>query len=127
MPAERLPVAIGTIGAVLLLTLLAPDRAIAAARSGAAKPCAPAVVALPLPVGETNGDVLAATFREVVGYVADDAQHQHVAVWLRSGASWTVHDLGDLGVSEPFSGLSATGVNERGLVTVGVNTDVMGA
>ena len=127
MLVRRAPVAAATIMSLLLLSLLSSNAGSAVASVSAGWRCVPAVVALPLPVGESNGDVLSATAREAVGYVADDAQHQHVAVWLRSGATWAVHDLGDLGVTEPHSGLSATGVNDRGLVSIGVNTDVMGA
>lgn len=108
----------------LLLGLLGSRRGIAVAATAEGQTCLPTVVALPLPVGETNGDVLSAMANRAAGYVADDAQHQHVALWRRSGVTWTFNDLGDLGVTEPHSGLSA---NDSGLVSIGVNTNVMGA
>jgi uncharacterized membrane protein len=105
-----------------------------AAESSASPPyhdgsdCSPAIIALPLPAGDTNGDVLSAASRFAVGYVADDAQHQQVAVWTRSeGRHWKVKDLGDFGLSDPFSALSATGVNAHGEVSIGVNAAVMRA
>ncbi len=105
-----------------------------AAESSASPPsddgsdCSPAIIALPLPAGDTNGDVLSAASRFAVGYVADDAQHQQVAVWTRSeGRHWEVKNLGDFGLSDPFSALSATGVNVHGEVSIGVNAAVMRA
>ncbi|MGH3495924.1 MAG: hypothetical protein ACRDP1_00465 [Nocardioidaceae bacterium] len=80
-----------------------------------------------MPAGDTNGDVLAATGRYAAGLVADAAQHQDVAVWHLRAGRWHVHDLGDFGLTSPFSGLSATGVNRRGVVVVGVNISAVGA
>ena len=94
------------------------------AKANTVQDCQPAIVQLPMPPGQTNGDVLAGVLGEAIGYVADDAQHQHVAVWRRSGGSWTVRDLGDFGLSVPFSGLSGTGVNRSGQASIGVNTGV---
>jgi hypothetical protein len=90
--------------------------------------CSPAIIALPLPAGDTNGDVLSAVSHFAVGYVADDAQHQQVAIWTKSeGKHWRVKNLGDFGLSDPFSALSATGVNVHGEVSIGVNAAVMRA
>jgi hypothetical protein len=100
----------------------------ASPRSDDPTDCSPAIIALPLPAGDTNGDVLSAASRFAVGYVADDAQHQQVAVWTKSeGNHWEVRNLGNFGLSDPFSALSATGVNAHGEVTIGVNAAVMRA
>ena len=87
--------------------------------------CTPSILALPLPVGMNHGDVLAVGGQLAVGFVADSSNAQHAAEWIRSGGGWTVRDLGDFGVpaGQP---LSATGVDARGEVAVGVNFDVMG-
>lgn len=79
----------------------------------------PTITALPLPAGQTNGDIISAAGQWAVGYVADDAQVQHVAIWRGAGGVWSVRDLGDFGISAPFSGLGATGVNARGQVSIG--------
>ena len=122
MTVRRVPVVAGVSAWFLLLGLLGSTSGTAVAATAEGQTCQPTVVALPLPVGQTNGDVLSATADEAVGLVADDAQHQHVALWRRSGATWTFKDLGDFGITEPLSGLSATGVNDAGLVSIGVNT-----
>jgi uncharacterized membrane protein len=54
--------------------------------------------------------------------LTDDALHQHVAIWRSEGTLWSVRDLGDFGISGPNSGLSATGVNAKGQVAIGINT-----
>jgi uncharacterized membrane protein len=84
--------------------------------------CRPTIVALPLPSGMTNGDVLSAAGLRAVGFVADDAGHQHVAMWQQTTNGWTVRDLGSFGFADVNSGLSGTGVNEHGYVSIGINT-----
>ena len=110
------------LGAAAPAALAGPSQGPA---SGGASGCQPTITALPLPTGDTNGDILANAGPFAAGFVADDAQHQSVAVWRRSGGSWTVRDLGDFGISGLSSGLSATGVNIRGEVALGVNADTM--
>ncbi|HEV7194884.1 MAG TPA: hypothetical protein VGN19_03000, partial [Pedococcus sp.] len=110
------------LGAAAPAALAGPSQGPA---SGGASGCQPTITALPLPAGDTNGDILANAGPFAAGFVADDAQHQSVAVWRRSGGSWTVRDLGDFGISGLSSGLSATGVNIRGEVALGVNADTM--
>jgi uncharacterized membrane protein len=109
---------LGVVGAAV-----PADAARASRAAWAETACRPAIRALPLPSGQTNGDVLSAVPDTAVGFVADDAQHQHVAIWRRAGARWSVQDLGDLGITDAFSGLSATGVNAHGAVSVGINTN----
>jgi uncharacterized membrane protein len=91
--------------------------------------CTPSIIALPLPSGDTNGDVLAVTDRGrfAAGYVADNAQHQHMAVWRFANKAWTVQDLGNLGVTGTQTGLSATGVNTHHQVAIGVIAGQVGA
>ncbi|MGH3496222.1 MAG: hypothetical protein ACRDP1_01990 [Nocardioidaceae bacterium] len=89
--------------------------------------CAPSITALPLPTGMITGDVLAARGHRAAGAVADSAQHQHVVVWTRRDGTWRVADLGDFGVTAPHEPLSATGVDSRGDVAVGVlSNDAVG-
>lgn len=126
MRLRRATAAVGTAAPLVALAVVGQVGP-AGADDGASRVCQPTIVALPLPPGTTNGDVLSATTTTAVGYVADDAQHQSVAVWRVRDGRWRVQDLGDFGISEQFSGLSATGVNARGDVAIGVNTDVMGA
>jgi uncharacterized membrane protein len=129
MIQRRASAVIGVTGSVVVLALLGPAGPAQAQRQSqsATNRCAPTITALPLPAGETNGDVLSVRGSIAVGYAADDSQHQTVMVWRRHTGTWTVQDLGNFGITEQFSGLSATGVNTRGDVTIGVNTNVMGA
>lgn len=87
--------------------------------------CPPTIVALPLPPGMNHGDVLGARGRRAVGFVANAAQHQHAALWTRSDGRWHVRDLGDFGITAPDEPLSATGIDHRGEIAVGINSDVM--
>jgi uncharacterized membrane protein len=129
MMQRRASAVIGVTGSVVVLALLGPAGPAQAQRQSqsATNRCAPTITALPLPAGETNGDVLSVRGSTAVGYAADDSQHQAVMVWRRYTGTWTVQDLGNFGITEQFSGLSATGVNTLGEVTIGVNTNVMGA
>ncbi|MCW2505731.1 MAG: putative extracellular repeat, family [Actinomycetia bacterium] len=127
MSIRRATIVASTLSSFVLVAVSATAGGTAFGIGTDAHTCLPSIVALPLPAGFTNGDVLSAAADEAVGYVADDSQHQHVAVWQRSRGAWSVTDLGDFGITEPFSGLSATGVNGSGLVSIGVNTNVMGA
>lgn len=121
-----------TSGAAVVasLSVIFVPAGVASADDDPYRACTPAITALPLPVGEVSGDVISANAREAVGFVADVAQHQHVAIWRRtSGTSgtrgWSVQDLGDLGLTDS-GGLAATGVTPDGVVSIGVNTAVMG-
>lgn len=120
-------IASASVLALVLLGIATPTPSPAAA-AGSAKACTPTIAAMPLPSGDTSGDILAVTGdgHTAAGYVADDAQHQEVAVWRQHAGAWSVQDLGDLGIAEPHSGLSATGVNAHGEVSIGVLTDVVG-
>jgi hypothetical protein len=111
------------VGLAATLSMIVMPSGVAVADDGRSGACRPTITALPLPAGEVSGDVLAVTEREAVGFVADPAQHQHVALWRRvdSSSSWAVRDLGDLGLADS-GGLSATGVNPAGVVSIGVNT-----
>ena len=124
---KRQIVALGAVAGLTVAMTLAPAAQATPMQGGKVTVTqgGPTITALPLPAGETSGDILSATSRWAVGLVADDAQVQHVAVWRRQAAGmWSVNDLGDLGFSEPSSGLSATGVNSRGQVAIGINTEV---
>ena len=76
------------------------------------------------PDGMTNGDVLAVRppsgRRLRVGLQA----LQHAALWTCGRHSWRVKDLGDFGVTAPDEPLSATGVDGRGDVAVGISSDL---
>jgi streptogramin lyase len=95
--------------------------------------CSPSIVALPLQSGMDHGDVLAARGRRAVGFVADAASHQHVAVWTRVDGDWHVRDLGSFG-DETYDHDASSGshgaLDERDphdgslLGTVTVNGDV---
>ncbi|MDQ6850289.1 MAG: hypothetical protein M3070_10060 [Actinomycetota bacterium] len=87
--------------------------------------CPPTIVALPMPSGMDHGDILGALGHRAVGFVGDASGHQHVAVWTRFDERWHVRDLGDFGITAPGEPLSATGVDGRGEVAVGINSDVM--
>ena len=127
MPQRRTSAAMGLMTSMVLVGLAAPPAIWAqAAQPAGTSRCRPTIIALPLPAGTTSGDVLSATATIAVGPVADDAQHNSVAVWRKKSGTWTVQDLGDFGISAPFEPLSATGVNAGGEVTIGVNADVMG-
>ena len=124
---KRQIVALGAVAGLAVAMTLAPAAQATPMQGGKVTVTdgGPTITALPLPAGETSGDILSATSQWAVGLVADDAQVQHVAVWRRQAAGvWSVNDLGDLGFSEPSSGLSATGVNSRGQVAIGINTEV---
>jgi hypothetical protein len=127
-PRNRLLLAAGAL-TPLVLGVTVPTSSQAAGAEARPATCVPRITAMPLPTGDTNGDMLgvAGDGRIAAGYVADDAQHQSVAVWRRHAGVWTVQDLGNLGISEPNSGLSATGVSARGEVSIGVLSDVVGA
>jgi hypothetical protein len=86
--------------------------------------CAPSIRALPLPAGMINGDVLAARGNRAAGFVGNSGGFQHVAVWTHTEHGWDVRDLGDFGVTTPFEPLSATGLDARGDVAVGVSSDL---
>jgi hypothetical protein len=73
-----------------------------------------------------HGDVIAARGDRAAGAVADPQLHQHVAVWTRLNGRWHVRDLGDFGVTAPDEPLSATGIDRRAEIAVGINSDVMG-
>jgi hypothetical protein len=120
---------IPSAGVLILLGLgISAPAPSSAAANVSTTACEPTISAMPLPAGDTNGDILAVTGdgHLAAGYVADDQQHQDVAVWRRHAGMWTVQDLGNLGITEPHSGLSATGVNARGEISIGVLTDVVG-
>ncbi|MEO7172799.1 MAG: hypothetical protein ABIW86_08320, partial [Flavobacterium sp.] len=108
---------LGMVMALVGTSALAPT-----AYAGATVPPAATITALPLPPGDTGGDILSAAGQWAVGLVTDDALHQHVAIWRGAGNVWSVRDLGDFGITEPNSGLSATGVNAKGQVSIGINT-----
>lgn len=115
---------LAALASVAVMMAVAPDARAAAVRADitAGAQRGPTITALPLPPGETSGDVISAAGPWAVGLLTDDALHQHVAIWRSEGTRWSVRDLGDFGISSPNSGLSATGVNTRGQVAIGINT-----
>ncbi len=86
--------------------------------------CSPSITALPLPTGMVNGDVLAVAGDRAAGLVSDSEAFQHAALWTRTGGGWQVRDLGDFGVTAPDEPLSATGVDRRGDIAVGISSDL---
>jgi uncharacterized membrane protein len=126
MKQRRACAVISATGCLAATGLLGPVGVARAASHATTGRCTPTITALPMPAHDTNGDILSVSGRVAVGFVADDAQHQSVTIWRKTGTSWSVQNLGDFGITEPFSGLSATGVNSRGEVAIGVNTNIMG-
>lgn len=122
----RVPVALLVTGAVTI----APGGQPAGAHARdhhANHRCSPSITALPLPTGMINGDVLAVSGDRAAGAVTDPGGFQHVAVWTRTRHGWQVRDLGDFGVTAPHEPLSATGVDARGDIAVGVSSDLFEA
>ena len=101
-----------------------PATGVGGANHQAGERCTPSIRALPLPAGMVNGDVLAVSGDRAAGAVADADGFQHVAVWIRGERAWHVKDLGDFGIATPYEPLSATGVDAKGDVAVGISSDL---